>query len=61
MSNIKQRLCSFCSTPLTEQDYKNPNDFYLACHNHKTLAQLETERFFKRYPDFTKWPQLVKR
>lgn len=50
-----QKLCSFCVTPLADEDYENPNDFYLSCFQHKRLAQIETEKFFKQNPDYTKW------
>lgn len=50
-----QKLCSFCSTPLLDEDYENSNDFYLSCFQHKRLAKIETEKFFKENPDYTKW------
>ena len=49
-----QKMCSFCSTLLQDEDY-NENDFFLACFQHKRLAQIETEKFFKENPDYTKW------
>jgi hypothetical protein len=49
-----QKLCSFCSTPLRDEDYNNSNDFYLSCFQHKRLAQTETEKFFQENPDYTK-------
>ena len=52
-----QQLCSFCSTPLRDEDYKNPNDFYLACFQHKRLAEIEAEKFFKENPKYTKWSE----
>lgn len=60
MENLKQRstnqkICSFCNNALNDEDYKNPNDFYLSCSIHKALAQIETEKFFKANPDYTKW------
>ena len=50
-----QKLCSFCSTPLSDEDYENSNEFYLSCFQHKQLAQIETEKFFKKNPDYRKW------
>lgn len=50
-----QTLCSFCSTPLIAEDYNNPNNFYLVCHQHKLLGELETRKFFKENPDYRTW------
>lgn len=54
MSRI-QKMCSFCSTLLRDEDYENSNDFYLSCFQHKRLAKIETEKFFKENPNYTKW------
>jgi len=51
----KQTLCSFCDTTLSTADYEDKNAFYLACHNHKLLAEIETKKYFKKNPDYTGW------
>lgn len=45
-------LCSFCNKEITRL---NANDFILSCDDHKQKAQEETTKFFKEYPDYTKW------
>jgi hypothetical protein len=51
----KQKLCSFCPTPLSDIDYEDSNNFYLSCSQHKRLAQIETEKLFSTIRDYTKW------
>lgn len=57
---IIQKLCSFCGNPLKDEDYNNPNDFYLACYEHKKLAKIEEEKYFRKNPDYTKWATNLK-
>lgn len=52
---LTQTICSFCSTPLVKKDYTNSNAFFLSCFNHKTLAQIQTEYFFNKYPNYKNW------
>ena len=52
-----QKLCSYCSTQLRDEDYKNSNDFYLSCSQHKRLAKIETKMFFQKNPVYTKWAE----
>ena len=49
------KWCQFCNTMLREEGSNDNNAFFLSCGNHKQLAQLQTERFFKENPDYTKW------
>lgn len=57
--NIISKKCSFCSNNLTNEDISDTNAFFLACTDHKELAQKETEDFFRRNPDYAKWNQIV--
>jgi RNA polymerase subunit RPABC4/transcription elongation factor Spt4 len=53
----KENICSFCEQKVENLDV---NSFIICFDKHKEIAKNEEAKFFKEYPDYTKWNEVPK-
>jgi hypothetical protein len=59
LSIIRKTRCIVCGCMIFLPNISK-NNYYLSCDTHKEDAQLKTENFFKKNPDYTKWSTIGK-